>query len=416
MGLVVGIDLGYQDSQICYYENGMKEPESISVLTGAEKFKIPTVLCKDKNRDYFTYGEEARRMALRGEGILVVDLLKQALENESIYVGAEAYQTTQLLVIFLRKLWNNLVRVTGERTVEQLVITVEETDKRLLELLKSITQFLPLEPEKISVIDYEESFFYYAMLQEPRKNDAQSMMLLRCINQELEIVELKLYGEKARTYKKTRDFMLLLDENGEIADEKAMDCQFLRILQEELQDKKVTFVYLIGELFGKEWMKDSLVYLCRGRRVFKGSNLFVKGSAAAAEYRLNNKETEYAYQGKHGLKWEYGIFLDEGKKDFLALAKEGENWFDVQAETELVLENQGELEIVLRDENMEICASYVISLGEYARREEFITAVNLKLRFEGRKKAVIQVTDLGFGETTVSSGKVWTKVVEEWEE
>lgn len=416
MGLVVGIDLGYEDSQICYYDSSMKEPETISVLTGAEKFKIPTVLCKQNSRDYFTYGDEAKRMALRGEGILVVDLLKQALENESIYVGEESYQTVQLLVIFLRKMWNNLVRVVGECQVERCVITVEETDKNVIRLLETVTQFLPLEPEQILIQSHEESFFYYALLQEERLYDNQTMMLFEYKKESMEIIELKIQGGKARTEKKTKDFAEFLGESGEIGDKTAMDRQFLQILQEELQEKNVTFAYLIGDLFAKEWMKDSLTYLCSGRRVFKGSNLFVKGSAVAAMAQLQQWQRTCEYLGKHCLEWEYGIFLDDEKEEFLTLIESGQSWFGAMAEAELVLENKGTLEIVARNARREVCATYPVSLGDYAQRREFITAINVQIHFEDLKKAVIQVTDLGFGEVTDSSGKVWTKVVEEWEE
>lgn len=416
MAVVVGMDLGYEDAQICYFDSAMTEPESISVLTGAEKFKIPTVLCKQKNRDYFAYGEEARRMALRGEGILIVDLLKLALENDSIYVGEESYETVQLLVIFVRKLWNTLMRTIGEQEIAHCVITVEETSQNVLTLLKSVSQFLPLEPEQISFQDYEESFYYYSFLQKREKIENQSMLLMEYKNQNIEIMELEIRGEKARIHKKKQDFMLILDEMNEISDKNAMDCQFLRILQEELLGKNVSYVFLLGDLFMKEWMKDSLIYLCSGRRVFKGNNLFVKGSAVAAMEKYRPEEKPYVYQGKNCLKYDYGFFLDEKKEKFYTLAEAGNVWFESIGEAELVLENQRELEIVAKDAENRICASGVVALGEYAQRRDFITAVLLRIHFESVKKAVIQITDLGFGEVTQSSGKVWTKVVEVWEE
>lgn len=416
MGLVVGIDLGHMDSQICYYESSMKEPETISVLTGAEKFKIPTVLCKQNGRDYFAYGEEAKRMALRGEGVLIVDLLENALEKESIRIGEEAYQTFQLLVIFLRKLWNSLVRIIGDRAVDRCVITVEETDKKRIELLEAVIQFLPLDSEQIFIQNHAESFYYYSLLQNKKLSDNQEMVLFEYKKDVLEIIELKIVGKKGRTVKKTRDFCPIINEFGEIMEKEALDRQFFLILQEEFQGKNIAFVYLIGDLFAREWMTDSLGFLCSGRRVFQGSNLYVKGSAVAAMADLEQWHKPYLYLGEHCLVWEYGIFMDEEKEEFLTLVKSGQSWFQAEANVELVLEDTYILEIVARSEDGNLCAAYPIQLGDLGARKHFVTAVDLKIRFEGPKKAVIQVTDLGFGETTASSGKVWTKVVEEWEE
>ena len=38
----VGFDLGKEYSQICCWNNSMKEPVSVSVVAGAEKYRIPT--------------------------------------------------------------------------------------------------------------------------------------------------------------------------------------------------------------------------------------------------------------------------------------------------------------------------------------------------------------------------------------
>lgn len=416
MGLAVGIELGAKESQICYYDASMKEPESISFLTGAEKFKIPTVLCKEEGRDHFGYGEEAKKMALSGRGILVADLLEQALEAESISIGEETYETVQLLGIFLRKMWNNLVRTIGEKKVESCVITVENPDKEITGILKKAARSLPLEPEQIRILSYEESFYHYGILKNPDPAEEQFMVLFEYKPEGMEILELRLQGKTGRTYKKIRDFKVIYGESGEILEKETLDRCFLQILQEEIQEKRVTFAFLIGGLFMEEWMKDSLQYLCSGRRVFKGSNLYVKGSGAAAMERLRHNKPVFRYLGKDCIEWEYGIFLDEKKEQFYPLTEAGTIWFEAEGKAELVLVNQGTLEIAARNERKEVCRIYEIPLGEYAGKKEFITAVEVQIHFESLKKAVIQIADFGFGEVTESSGKVWTKVVEEWEE
>lgn len=416
MGLVVGIDLGNRDSQICYFQSSMKEPETISVLTGAEKFKIPTVLCKQNGRDFFTYGEEAKGMALQGDGILVVDLLKKALESDSIQLEGETYQTKQLFVIFLRKIWNGLVRHIGDAVIDRCMITVEEINKELLELLETVTQFLPLDPDRISIQNHEESFFYYSLLQDRKSKRNQSSVIFEHKKDHLELIELEISGEKARTRKKRIDFFVEYDGFGGIAKKEELDREFFRILQVELQKNAASFIYLIGDLFEKEWMNESLIFLCNGRRVFQGSNLYVKGSALSAMSELEHWEIPCTYLGEDCLSWEYGIYLDEQQSQFLTLAEYGQPWYQVEEQVECILEGTDRLEIVARDEMGQVCGSAAIYLDGISANPHFVTAVRLEFRFAAPLKAVLLVTDLGFGETTDSSRKIWTKVVEEWEE
>lgn len=41
-GLVIGFDLGKDYSQICCWNEKTEEPVSVSVVAGAEKYRIPT--------------------------------------------------------------------------------------------------------------------------------------------------------------------------------------------------------------------------------------------------------------------------------------------------------------------------------------------------------------------------------------
>ncbi len=414
MGLVVGIDLGHEYAQISYFESSMKEPETVSVLTGVEKYKIPTVLCKQHGRDYFSWGEEAKMMALKGQGILVADLLREAMEKESISIGNDVYETKQLLVIFLRKLWNSLTRVIGDKKVERCVITVEKTGREILEILDSVIPFLPVEPECVTVQSQEESFYSYALLQK-HMYDGLKMVLLEEKQEGLQMVELEFSNGKAVTTKKILDFSSAYDSYGNVLNPEKLDRTFAGLMQQEMQYKKVAFIYLIGDLFEKEWMKESVVYLCGISRVFQGSNLYVKGSAVAAMAKLENWVPEYRYEGTECLTVDLGIMGDVLDGDFVPLVKRGQFWFQAEKSMELVLEDVDVLEIGARTSNGDICSIKKFSLDGISDGNHYITAVKVHIFFESMDHASITVEDLGFGETTISSGKIWAEDISSWE-
>ena len=57
------------------------------------------------------------------------------------------------------------------------------------------------------------------------------------------------------------------------------------MLQKAFENRIITTVYLVGEGFEGGWMKNSLTFMCRGRRAFMGNNLYSKGACYAGMLR-----------------------------------------------------------------------------------------------------------------------------------
>ncbi len=52
---------------------------------------------------------------------------------------------------------------------------------------------------------------------------------------------------------------------------------FLGILKDCFRGHIVSSVYLTGDGFDGDWMKQSVAFLCQGRRAFVGKNLYSRG-------------------------------------------------------------------------------------------------------------------------------------------
>lgn len=48
--IIVGLEIGKLQSQICYYDRKEKEPISISVKTGSNQYLFPTMLSRKKEK------------------------------------------------------------------------------------------------------------------------------------------------------------------------------------------------------------------------------------------------------------------------------------------------------------------------------------------------------------------------------
>lgn len=110
------------------------------------------------------------------------------------------------------------------------------------------------------------------------------------------------------------DFPVWYTEGGDAemlseAYKQALDKAFLRLAELSFGSRAVSSVFLIGDGFSEEWMKDSLRFLCRGRRVFQGNNLFSKGACNGMQERIHVSPTgrEYIFLGNDKLKANVGM-------------------------------------------------------------------------------------------------------------
>lgn len=128
------------------------------------------------------------------------------------------------------------------------------------------------------------------------------------------------------------------------------DEKFLEIATQLCENRMVSSVYLIGEEFSQEWMKESLRYLCRGRRVFQGNNLFSKGACYSMMERLHPSENgqNHVYLGQDKLKSNIGMKVRrQGEESYQALLDAGINWYEAQNTMEFYLLEGRAVEILI---------------------------------------------------------------------
>ena len=162
---VVGFDLNDTLSQISYSELSEEAPKTVSVEGSEVKLGIPTKLCKRNGVREWYYGNEAEKVAKTGEGVLVARLLGVARAGGKYEIEGEAYDAAELLVLFVRRTLGALTGITAPEQVASLVFCVDTLDNKTLELLRKITEAVPVPADKISFQTYAESTYYYLIHQ-----------------------------------------------------------------------------------------------------------------------------------------------------------------------------------------------------------------------------------------------------------
>ncbi len=416
--LVVGYDLGDDYSQISYcISDG--EVETLSSVAGAENFNIPTVLCKREQVNQWFYGKEALRYAEEHQGILVKDLLSLAVDGEEVQIDGKTFDPVALLTLFVKRSLGMLSAIASPDKIDALMITCDELNHRVLEVLSRVVSGLKIKMNQVSFQSHTESFYNY-MIHQPEELWFRQVLLCdyRCGRVKVYRMECNRRTTPIVAYIGSEEHPFLqcapMPDTESLRREKAerLDREFLELMSGICSRCMVSSVYLIGEDFSEEWMKESLRFLCRGRRVFLGSNLYSKGACYGALERLSASEVgkSHVFLGNDKLKANIGMkVLRRGEESYYALLDAGVNWFEAERTIECYLQEGNEIELLI--------TPLIGKSGKIARivlenLPEGISRLQLHLYLKEENCLIAEIEDLGLGELRVGTGHIWQEEID----
>lgn len=423
---MVGFDLGDRDAQISFCSTQQAEAETIPAVAGTKQYNIPVMLCKRKGTRQWIYGREALRMAQDGEGFFVDNLFSGAIEGKKVRIEEEEYDILTLLTLFVKKCFGLFSMTASLDRIEVLMFTAREPESRVAGVIQQVVEALDLRDAKVFFQSHEESYYYYLLHQAPEFRQTGSVILdfeemLRVYrlewNRRTTPVVSFVTGEEC-----TECVQPLWPE--EEAEKKRqmeeLDEKALENVISVFQNRAIGSVFLIGSGFQENWADRTLQYICRGRRVFKGNNLYSKGAAyGALEKFCPTKEgKEHTFLGKEKLKSNIGLqILREGKEVYLPLLDAGINWYDAVCEKEFYLESGNSYQVMLTPltnvfPEKEAAGKYPVryekvELSGLPSRPDGTARLRVSMRMDQTENLHIKTEDLGFGELYESSGLIW---------
>lgn len=427
--VVVGFDLGNDTSQIslCRLEQSM--PDTISLVAGAEEYNIPTVLCRKalaeeiKNgsqtvKGLWSMGREALQQASEKQGTLAEDLLLLAKNGVKAQVGEEEFEAEELLEVFLRK---SLVLISSYARIEDIIciiFTLKDMNADLMKMLKRIMKRLDTGKAVVSFMSHEDCFYQY-MIHQPEEMWIHDVLLYEyradgirsfCMNMNRNTRPVVAFIESERFPQ-----MKMTEVSNMKAEQKAaffrqLDDAFLEIAREQCEGRTVTSVFLLGDIFSKEWCRESLRFLCKNRRVFQGNNLFSKGACYGARERVlpSTLSRDYVFLSEEKLKANIGIECNRGQeKAYQPLLDAGTSWFEARREIDFILAKNNRLPLTVTPLDSGRPRIAEITLEGLQVRGNRTNRVGLSVFMEDADTVAIEVTDKGFGEFFPSTGQIW---------
>ena len=403
--VIVGYDLGNKYAQIsCYVTGSEEEIRTLASVAGSSVYTIPLALSKRQGVNQWFYGSEAIRYAGEEEGILVENLLKLARDGEPVQIDGAPIDPVALLTLFLKRSLGLLSQVTNTERIGALMITCEELDHRMLEVLTAATEGLHLKTDQICFQSHVESFYYYNLYQ-PEELWRHKTILCEYGDASIRTycMECNRHTTPVVAYMEEREFPFPVPES----DEKMQE-----IAKKLCENQMISSVYLIGEAFSRDWMKESLRYLCKGRRVFQGNNLFSKGACYGMMERLTPGENgkNHVFLGKDKLKSNIGMkVLRQGEESYQALLDAGINWYEAKNTMEFYL---------LEGRAVEILITSLTGKGNRIARivpeelQEGIIRLRISVEMRDDTHLKVELEDLGFGTFRAATHHIWKEEIE----
>ena len=401
--IVVGYDLGDEISQISIAHLNGEEPITLSTVAGEEQFNIPTVLCKRHEVNQWFYGKEAYRNAEGGEGVLVDHLLEKAKQGAMITVDEIEIDPIELLALYVKKSFSMLGIITTINNIAAIMITVDTLDARMVEVLTKAAEYLNLKKDTVVFQSHEESAFYYIMNQDESLRNYQVGIC--------DFVQGHLKTYCLETNKKTIPMVSYVNEQDYPEATGQSDEQFLDIAMDLCKERIISSVFLIGEKFQGEWYKRSIGYLCNGRRVFQGNNLYSKGACYAIIEKVKPSKLtqEHIFLGKDKLKSNIGMQVeDAGQETYYGLLDAGENWYDAQQEVDFLIDSGNVVSLLISSLHDNETKKADLPLSGIPIRPRRTTRVHMKVQMTGENILKVSCKDMGFGEIFTSSDQEWT--------
>ena len=415
---VVGYDIGDTYVQISYANMNNNNVETISSVAGEEVYTIPAVLCKKPEDGQWAYGREALKWAEEEQGILIEDLFALALDGEPILIQGESFDPVALFAMFVKKTFSLLSQAAGGDRIVAVAFTCRKMDAKVRNLLGQVASQMRLKEDRVFFKSHQESFYHY-MRYQPEDLVRFQTLLFEYREKEMLVyrMERNLRTDPTTVYVEEIGYSFpaceLMTEEDAARQEAlaALDREFLSLAVRSCENRMISSIYLIGEHFSEEWLKESLRYLCKGRRVFLGNNLYSKGACYGLleHYKGNQIAPPQVFLGDEKLKVNIGMLLSKGgQKNYCSMLEAGANWYEAECCREIYLHEGNCIEVQLTNVLSEERKTVSMSLDGLP---EGISRLSVLLYMEAADLLVLEIRDLGFGQLREATHQVWSERV-----
>lgn len=378
---LAGIQLSNEGAQITWYDKSLEEPQTLALPDEGEDglIRVPA---------------DAWKGALRGGRF-----------------GSQA------LTRFLTRI---IEMIPGETEMQDLriCVTVPSLTRALGDHIVSCLEGMGIERKNIFLQDFRTSFFYYVITRR-RELWMGDVAFLRLKGEEMvgSILHIdRTVKPASATFQEVASADVSAAARGDRNDadwDRERDRRLYELLGRLYERRNVTTSYLYGPYFDRSWAERSFQYLTFRRHAFQGQNLFSKGACCSVMARLNLITLpEILFRGVDMISHSVGMRLRvRGREQYRVLIPAGINWYEAHSSLEVIPDDETSITILTTPAEGGETVGRVLRLDHFPVREPRATRLRMTLFFTSPECLEMEVEDLGFGQITPPSGKIWKRKV-----
>lgn len=410
----IGMDLCPDSTQISFYNDIKREPETVNQLNNKETYMMPNILFFSKDTGDWYVGSEASEARFKEDGIILDELYKNAANEEMVDVDGIMYTYRQLFLMMLKMHIDSFLYRYEGATVKKLVVTLPEYNKNLFRVVSGLYRELNIPADSVSITSHLDSGLYYIF------NQSSELWINSVGLFDYNVDGLHYYridisrGKEPAIISVThmdysKDFNMALFTGDDIL----MDNTFAKIVDAEMKKTHISSVFLTGLGFSEDWMNKSRNVLCQGRRVFAGQNIYTKGAcykAVGGEYEeFYNK---YFVETKENVIFDIGISSGDEEDNFIPVARGGRQWYNIKGKINVILDDTDIITLIYRSRRTEQEIRETVKLHGIPKRPNKTSKFSIEVEFEDPHRGAVIIKDVGFGKLFPTTNKVYRKEFE----
>jgi len=410
----IGMDLCSDSTQISFYNDISREPETVNQLNNKETYMMPNILFYSRDIGDWYVGSEASEARFKEDGIILDELYKNAKSEEIVDVDGMKYTFRQLFLLMMKMHVDTFLYRYEGATVKKLVITIPEYSKDLYKVLSGFHKELGIPEDAVEITSHLDSGLYYIFNQ---SSDLwiNSVALFDYNADGLHYYRIDITRSKqpeviSVTHEDySAQFNMALFGNDNIL----MDATFAYIADYEMKKTYISSVFLTGLGFSEKWMNKSRNILCQGRRVFAGQNIYTKGAcykAVGGEYEEFYKR--FFVETKENVIFDVGISSGDEEDKFIPVALGGRQWYNIRGKINIILDDTDKITIIYRSRRTEQEIREVVKLHGIPKRPNKTSKFSVEVEFEDPHRGAVLIKDVGFGKLFPTTNKIYRKEFE----
>lgn len=285
--------------------------------------------------------------------------------------------------------------------------TMEDTSRQCRKHLEELLDEDFKKRHSVNVITHFRSFVEYVFHQERAVWDRNTLLLDYSENVLRYILVEQIRPSRQKAYRAVLKEMNL-EEQGIHEDDENRDYHFSRLMKQFLVKNPAHIIFLTGRGFEGNWMKKTLTYLCAGRRVFMGQNLYANGACLLGLGPVQLMEDGMLLkQGPDMVYHTIGILTQEsGKAKYVPITSIGREWYNTVGTVDIILDKSQKVEFFYHNTKENEMESAACEIRDLPARPPKTTRIRIEVQFTAQTEGVILLKDMGFGSMFPGTGKV----------